>query len=171
MTDVLTLRLDPESQAHFEQLRQTHFPPERNHIPAHLTLFHTLPDEPALLQVLELEAGKQEPFSLPVTGLRSLGKGVAYTLASSSLLSLHARLAAAFAPHLTAQDRQKLQPHIVVQNKVTPAAARSLLADLQASFLPMYVQAVGLDLWHYLGGPWQLARTLPFSAPVSPPAL
>ena len=166
MTNVLTLRLDPESQTHFDRLRQRHFPPERNLIPAHLTLFHTLPDEVGVLQVLEREAEEQQPFSLAVTGVRSLGKGVAYTLASSALLHLHAHLAEAFADDLSPQDRQKLQPHIVVQNKVTPVAARSLLAELQQTFVRMDVQAVGLDLWHYLGGPWEFARTLPFSAVV-----
>lgn len=44
MTAILTLHLDPTAQSRFEALRQRHYPPERNQIPAHLTLFHTLPD-------------------------------------------------------------------------------------------------------------------------------
>lgn len=162
ITNVLTLRLDGESQAHFEGLRQQYFPPERNQIPAHLTLFHTLPDEAELMEILEREAEAQPPFSLAVTGLQSLGKGVAYRLASVNLMAFHGRLAREFAERLTAQDRQPLQPHIVVQNKVTAAVARELLAGLQQTFVPMEVQAVGLDLWHYLGGPWKLAQTFPF---------
>ncbi len=164
MTNVLTLRIDTESQAHFERLRQLHYPPDRNWIPAHLSLFHTLPDTEEALEVLECEAHAQAAFFMSVIGVRSLGKGVAYKLSSEILLRLHGRLAHAFAAHLSRQDRQPLQPHIVVQNKATPIAARELLATLERTFVPMEVQAVGLDLWHYLDGPWQLAETLPFSA-------
>lgn len=164
MTNVLTLRLDAEQHAYFENLRQRHFPLERNQIPAHLTLFHTLPDEPGITSVLNFEAERQKTFVLAVTGLRSLGKGVAYTLQSAALLALHGRLADALADHLTAQDKQKLQPHIVVQNKVTSAAALDLLMHLRQTFVPMQVQAVGMDLWHYMGGPWKHARTFAFVA-------
>ena len=165
MTNVLTVRLDPESQAGFDQLRRQHFPPERNLIAAHVTLFHTLPDEAwVATQLTELATG-QASFPVNVTGVRSLGKGVAYTLASASLQSLHRALAESFASELTPQDRQRFQPHVVVQNKVTPAAAQMLLRSLEAGFLPWSVQAVGLDLWHYLGGPWELAQSFPFRSP------
>ena len=40
---VLTLVLDAQSFAFFDGLRRRHFPPERNVIAAHLTLFHALP--------------------------------------------------------------------------------------------------------------------------------
>ncbi len=164
MTNVLTLRLDDGAQAHFEALRQRYFPPERNQIPAHLTLFHTLPDTEVVRRALESAAQAQEPFSLAVTGVRSLGKGVAYKLASGACTALHARLAKSVAKDLTAQDRQRIQPHIVVQNKVTPAAARELLRELECAFAPMEVEAVGMDLWHYMGGPWELADTFLFGA-------
>jgi len=164
MTYVLTLSVDAESQAYFEVLRRLHFPPERNQIPAHLTLFHTLPNDSNIVRVLEFEAERQETFALAVTGVRSLGRGVAYKLESATLSALHARLSQAFAEHLTAQDKQRLQPHIVVQNKVTAATAYELLLDLQQTLAPMQVQALGMDLWRYMGGPWELARTFPFAA-------
>lgn len=166
MTDVLTLALDGESQGHFEQLRQQHFPPERNLIPAHLTLSHTLPREVWVHDALREAAAGQLEFRMAVTGVRSLGRGVAYTLRSPELQVLHGRLAGRFAEVLTPQDRQPFRPHIVVQNKVTPEAARQLLRELEASFAPREVWAVGLDLWHYLGGPWELAERLAF-APAS----
>jgi len=164
MTYVLTLSLDAASQAYFEALRRLHFPPERNQIPAHLTLFHTLPNDMNVVRILEFEAEREETFALAVTEVRSLGKGVAYKLESANLLALHARLSRAFAEHLTAQDKQRLQPHIVVQNKVTAATAHELLLDLQQTLAPMQVQALGMDLWRYMGGPWELARTFPFGA-------
>jgi hypothetical protein len=42
---ILTLRMDERSQERFDRLRETHFPPERNYLRAHLTLFHKLPGE------------------------------------------------------------------------------------------------------------------------------
>ena len=162
MTNVLTLRLDPESQARFDRLRQKYFPPERNLIAAHVTLFHTLPNAAWAVERLAEIAENQPPFSVAVTGVRSLGKGVAYRLASPALLHLHGDLARAFQSELTPQDTQRFQPHVVVQNKVTPAAARALLVTLEAQFAPWTVQARGLDLWHYLGGPWEHAQTFLF---------
>ena len=163
MTNVLTLRLDPESQTLFDRLRQRHFPPDRNVISAHVTLFHALPNESWVAQQLAGSAEKQCSFSLAVTGLRSLGKGVAYRLASTTLLHLHSELTRAFQAELIPQDMQRFQPHVVVQNKVTPAAARELLSVLEAQFVPWTVQARGLDLWHYRGGPWEHARTFLFA--------
>ena len=40
---ILTLQLDAESFARFNALRQQYFPPSRNYLEAHLTLFHALP--------------------------------------------------------------------------------------------------------------------------------
>jgi len=47
-----------------------------------------------------------------------------------------------------------IQGHITIQNKMTPEMAGVLLARLSADFVPFEVQALGLDLWHYLGGHW-----------------
>ncbi len=159
---ILTLALAPEAQSRFEALRRLHFPPERNQIPAHLTLFHQLPDTASVRETLQSVAARQPAFDLDVTGLRSLGRGVAYTLASPALQTLHRELAAAFADHLIPQDRQPFRPHIVIQNKTTPEAARTLFAELQRDFTPATVQASGLDLWLYLNGPWQHLATHPF---------
>ncbi len=161
-TNILTLHLDPDSQAHFDAMRQAHYPAALNKIAAHLTLFHTLPQEPSITAVLDELTAKHTQFTLRVTGLRSLGRGVAYALASPDLLALHKELAVAFADDLTAQDKQRFQPHIVMQNKVTSERARTLLATLQHDFQPLEVRAEGLDLWHYLNGPWKLANHFPF---------
>ena len=156
---ILTLALHPDDQARFEQLRQHHFPPEHNHIPAHLTLFHHLPgDEAELVQVnLDVACAAQKAIDVSVTGLRSLGRGVAYTLQSHALSSLRAAIARSWHGQLTAQDRQGWRPHVTIQNKATPAAAAALLAAMQTAFTPFAVRAEGLLLWHYQGGPWALA--------------
>ena len=39
---IVTLALDEAAEARFDGLRQEHFPLERNHLRAHVTLFHAL---------------------------------------------------------------------------------------------------------------------------------
>jgi hypothetical protein len=161
---ILTLALDERSFAFFDERRKRHFPPERNHLSAHLTLFHRLPHEhePTILDMLARTAAVQPPIPLDVTGLRCLGRGVAYTLSSSVLSRLRHELAKSWALWLTLQDRQKHQPHVTVQNKVEPAEARELLSRLTADFKPFRATGTGLDLWRYRGGPWDKARSFPF---------
>lgn len=162
MSLILTLEIDSASQMHFNRLRELYFPPERNLIDAHITLFHNLPEIAEVVCELDEAATARSAFLVDVTGLRSLGKGVAYTLASPALQALHGSLAASFDAHLIPQDRQRFQPHIVVQNKVTPEAARALLGHLQTGFRSRRIKATGLSLWHYQGGPWEPARTFRF---------
>ncbi|OLY91025.1 2'-5' RNA ligase superfamily protein [Cnuella takakiae] len=161
---ILTLHLDEASFQYFNQLRKAHFPPERNFIAAHLTLFHHLPDTPELRQQLAGAAGTQQPLQLEVTGLRSLGGGVAFRLHCPPLQAWHRQLQQQWFDLLTPQDRQPLQPHITVQNKVMPPAARQLLQQLEAGFTPFHVQAAGVQLWAYMGGPWQLLQDYPFAS-------
>ena len=161
---ILTLALDAAAQTYFNALRRQHFPPAINYLSAHLTLFHHLPgNQLAAVQAqLQAVAAGQRPLPLRVAGLRSLGRGVAFNLQNDALLTLHHRLQAAFAPHLTPQDQQKLQPHVTIQNKVAPTVARQLLADLQADFAPFGAVGTGLHLWAYKGGPWESVAEFPF---------
>jgi 2'-5' RNA ligase len=162
MSGILTIRFDPVSQEHFEGMRQRYFPPERNLVPAHLTLFHVLPTTEEICSTLTRTASANKVFPIAVTGLRSLGRGVAYTLAGSELQSVHRLLSFLFAALLSPQDKQKFRPHVVIQNKTTDAQARELLTLLEASFQTFTVEARGLDLWHYRDGPWELARQFDF---------
>lgn len=166
---VLTLAVDEASQQRFDALRRAHFPPERNHLGAHVTLFHALPgahlDE---VRALVTEAARREAFDVEVTGVRLLGRGVALTLASADLEALHRsvqrQVVRAFAEAVTAQDRQRLAPHVTVQNKVPPARARALHEQLAAAFTPGTVRGAGLALWRYAGGPWEHLSTAAFTA-------
>jgi 2'-5' RNA ligase len=164
---ILTLQFDERSFAFFDGQRRRYFPPERNFIPAHLTLFHALPGEhlARIEQDIEPRASRRHAFTLAVTGLRPLGRGVAYTLASTELAGLRRDLALHWNDWLKPQDRQNHQPHVTVQNKVDPTQARALFEDLTESFQPFQVKAVGLDLWWYRGGPWEKVQTFSFAAP------
>lgn len=150
---ILTLRMDADSQAFFDVRRARNFPPERNFLKAHLTLFHQLPDQVATRDVLERL--HYQPFEMQVSGLKHLGGGVAYRIESSPLQLLHRELSGYFQADLIPQDRQPFGPHVVIQNKVTPEVSKQLLASLKDTFVPFTVKALGLDLWKYLGGPWR----------------
>lgn len=161
---ILTLTLDDAAQTYFDALRRRHFPAAINYLSAHLTLFHHLPGA-ELAQVSEqLHACclAQGELPLRVTGLRPLGRGVAFALENPQLRALHCELQTAFAPYLTPQDKQPLQPHVTIQNKVDPDTARALLGELQADFAPFGAVGTGLQLWSYQGGPWEPVAQFPF---------
>ena len=169
---IVTAALDEGAFAWFDDLRQAHFPPHRNKVPAHVTLFHNLPGahEREVARTLREACASRRPISVDARGPWSLGRGVAYRLASPDLESLRQDLAQAFSPWLTPQDRAAYRPHITVQNKVEPAEARELLEDLQLQFEPFSVVAEGLLLWRYLGGPWALIDRFQFDQGGKEPA-
>ena len=161
---ILTLQLDEASHQHFNQLRQQHFPPERNYLEAHVTLFHHLPgpEQAAIHHHVSAVAAAQAPLHVRVSGVRFLGQGVAYTLENAQLLALHRALQQHWAAWLTPQDRQPLRPHVTVQNKVLPAVARSLHEQLSQEFTPFEATGTGFTLWAYQNGPWQELAQFPF---------
>lgn len=131
---------------------------------AHVTLFHALPGEHVDAVRADLAAAAaRDAFDVAVTGLRLLGRGVAYVLDSPDLTALRDQLATTWAPWLTRQDRQRHTPHVTVQNKVEPAVARALHERLLAEFVPWSARARGLGLWRYLGGPWAPVAKLEFT--------
>ncbi len=163
---ILTLKLDPVSFERLDGLRRAHFPPALNHIPAHLTLFHKLPAE-RLEEVVgylttSVPAG---PLQLQAIGLRKLGRGTAFEIAGAELKSFRGRLAHRWADVLSPQDAQGFRPHVTVQNKVEPIAARALYEQLGDGFQPFDLQGVGVLVWRYLGGPWRLEAEVGFTPP------
>jgi 2'-5' RNA ligase len=157
---ILTVRMDAQAQSFFDQLRQSHFPPERNYLKAHLTLFHKLPDTDAT--IAWLSAVNCTAFEMEVTGLRHLGAGVAYRIESAALKTLRTALASHFQANLSPQDQQGFRAHITVQNKTSPEESRNLLSALAQDFVPFKIQALGLDVWEYLGGLWKHRQFIPF---------
>ncbi|MDO9488207.1 MAG: 2'-5' RNA ligase family protein [Sphingomonadaceae bacterium] len=161
MTDyrplILTARMESRAFHHFQALRERHFPPERNQVPAHVTLFHHLPGaevESIVDRLKSIARGTRAP-RIEVAGLRSLGRGVAYDLRSPDLELLRAELAHAWQTLLIPQDRAGFRPHVTVQNKVEAREAKLLFATLSLEFEPWSFIADGLQLWRYLDGPWE----------------
>lgn len=166
---IVTAALDEGAFAWFDDLRRSHFPQHRNKVPAHVTLFHALPGlhEGEVIRTLKDACKSRHPLPIAVRSPWSLGRGVAYRLASPNLESLRQELAEAFSPWLARQDQAPYRPHITVQNKVELEEARELLEHLQMEFEPFEIFAEGLLLWRYLGGPWALIERFHFDGPPS----
>jgi hypothetical protein len=154
---VVTALFGWQDQAWFNALRREHYPAERNQLEAHLTLFHQLPPSVAeeLKHRLAQETRGVRAPRARVTGLMSLGGGVAYRIEAPELVAVREGLVDAFAGLLTAQDAGRWRPHVTVQNKVRPSLAKVVLAALSRDFSPREVEIAGLASWWYRGGPWE----------------
>lgn len=160
---ILTLALDSASQQYFNKLRKAYFPPERNYLDAHLTLFHHLPQgESAIIQTIAHLTKQQQKMQVQVTGVKSIGNGVAFSMESNPLQQMHKRLQSDWQQWLIPQDRQKLWPHVTIQNKVKPEEAKKLKEMLEQDFEPFVIKGTGLSLFEYLGGPWKFVREFEF---------
>ena len=162
---IITLKLDGDSQTFFNRLREQFFPPERNYLKAHLTLFHLLPASKLspIQEELNKLATSISPFKLQVEAPKSIGRGVAYPLLSDRLKAIHHQLQKQWQTDLTSQDKQKLWPHITVQNKVAPQQAKELLQKLTHKPFPEKITALGFSLFYYNGGPWEWIEDISFS--------
>ncbi len=161
---ILTALLEPAVQARFEALRREHYPSALNRVPAHVSLFHHLPGREleSVKRRLKLLCGQMPPPTIEVTGLRALGKGVAFKLRSPALDAFHDALAEGWDTLLIPQDRAGYLAHVTVQNKVTSAKARSTQAALERSFAPFTTRAIAVEIWRYRDGPWEALGAVAF---------
>ena len=153
---IVTAELGPEDFAWLNSLRARHYPPERNQLAAHLTMFHAIP--PSTEQELRTrlkEAARAAAPAAAITGLLNLGQGVAFRVASEALDAMRAEIAWALHGLLTAQDAHGWRPHVTIQNKVPPRLARELLESLEKGFEPRPLKISGFGLYRYLSGPWE----------------
>lgn len=154
---IVTAELPAELQAQANALRQAYFPPERNYLDAHVTLFHAIPAhcEDELRQVLKTIAGEYAPVQARLLGIMSLGGGTALKLQSPDMLALRARIAERFHGMLTGQDQHTPRLHVTVQNKVSSKEAKALQAVLAPQIMAQDIAFRGFSLFRYLGGPWE----------------
>ncbi len=154
---VVTAELPPAVQNRAEALRRTHYPPERNQVPAHVTLLRALPPfvEEEARRLLAALAAELPPPPAQITGLMDLGTGTALAIESPAMQDVRAMIAAHFHGMLTQQDEGIPRFHITVQNKVVRADAKALQAALGPAVLPERFAFAGLALHRYVGGPWK----------------
>jgi hypothetical protein len=160
---IVTAELGRDDFAWLEGLRRSHYPADRNRVPAHLTLFHTLPPsaEAEIRGLLASFAARPAPQAF-VAGVMNLGGGVAFRIASHELDLIRSEIAERLAGLLTAQDRAGWSAHVTIQNKVPPRDARQLIDLLRSTYDRRPLRIAGLGLHRYSGGPWETLRTYPF---------
>ena len=163
---IVSLQFDPATFAVVDALRRQHFPPDRNHLAAHITLFHHLPGDrhAEITGQLTATCAATAPLPLTLPSVRFLGRGVAINIGCDGLLRVRAELARVWRPWLTPQDQQGFRPHVTIQNKVDAATAKALYERLRATWTPLAGHGTGLSLWWYHGGPWGAAGTFQFTA-------
>ena len=160
---IVTAEIGAPDLAWLDQLRRDHYPPERNRLPAHLTIFHSLP--PSAEGEVRSRLSRLSPEKPPratIEGLMDLGGGAAFRVVSPDLDRIRGELVEDFRGLLSSQDLAGWRPHITVQNKVPPKESRTLIKRLEREFRPRVLAISGLGLHRYLGGPWEQLGTFAF---------
>ena len=160
---IVTAEIAQRDFSWLEHLRRSHYPPERNQVPVHLTLFHALPpSSESEVRARLASLAKERPPRATIEGLMNLGGGVAYRIVSPDLDRIRDDLTEGLHGLLGAQDSGGWRPHITIQNKVPPKVARALMTSLERDFAPRPIAISGLGLQHYLDGPWERVALYPF---------
>lgn len=126
-------------------------------------MFHTLPpsaESETRTRLAKLAKGPRPTAS--IEGLMDLGGGAAFRVVSPDLDRIRNELAQELHGLIGAQDGGGWRPHVTIQNKVPPKAARALIAALSQGFVPCPLAVSGLGLHCYLGGPWETIAVYPF---------
>jgi hypothetical protein len=161
---IMTAQLPADLHRWATNLRDAHFPPERNYLEAHVTLFHALPPQCAeeAVDLCKQIAAEFAPVDARLVGLMSLGKGTALKLESGGILALRDHIADHFHGLLTGQDQHRPRLHVTIQNKVSIEEAKALQAELADEIEPRRFAFSGLALHRYRGGPWDMVREFAF---------
>ncbi|MBH5322865.1 2'-5' RNA ligase family protein [Aurantiacibacter sediminis] len=161
---IVTAQLPKDLQGWANRLRQEHFPPERNYLDAHVTLFHSLPPscEGEVRECLITMAREYAPVPARLAGIMSLGGGTALKLESDAMRRVRDEIANRFHGMLTSQDQHSPRLHVTVQNKVTSKEAKALQAELAPQVIERDFTFPGLELHAYQGGPWDHLGTFTF---------
>ena len=119
--------------------------------------------EAVITEILNSACRGRRPIRLDVRGPWSIGRGVAYRLASRELEELRSevgkrRLGVADAAGSCALPTPHHDPEQGGPGRRPPL----LLERLQLEFEPFDIVAEALLVWRYLGGPWEAIARLPF---------
>ena len=160
---IVSAKIDDKAQQFFNAKREQHFPPERNYLDAHLTLFHKLPAEEIETIKSQLEqAATQTPIiQAKTTDIMFMGFGSAYIIEAPDLCEMRKKLAQKWQMWLTPQDKNRFKPHVTFQNKVKANIAEELYKTEKEIFEPFNLGIIALSLWHYNNGPWQHIKNYP----------
>lgn len=147
-----------------DALRRRHYPPERNRLPAHVTLFHGLPPsaEGEVHRLLARVAAATPPPEGRISGLMDLGQGTAIAVDSPALCAIHRDLADSLSGLVQQKDDRPLRPHITIQNKVARDQAQALQAELSGQIPPRSFRFPALSTHRWDGESWAFERSWAF---------
>ena len=167
---VLTLKLTDSLSKPMNSLREQYFPKRLNRTPAHLTLFHALPDSqfPAIDKGLSQVASSTKPFfvSSGRPFRMRLGVGINVGKGYNRMKQVHAGLREQWMSYLSEQDQGGWKPHWTVMNKVNEENEVVKALEEVGKEMTENVsegEAVGLDLWRYDRGRWIFAKEYKFN--------
>ena len=161
---IVTAELPVDVFAWANGLRTEHFPPDRNWLKAHVTLFHSFAPSlrEELPRFLARMAGEFAPPEAELNGLMDLGSGTALALRSPAMLAVRQLIAEHFWDMLTKQDQGGKKLHITIQNKVERKLARELQARLAPQLRVRRFAFTGLGLHIYRNPHWEAVSTWKF---------
>lgn len=161
---LVTAELPPDILEWADRLRRAHYPPERNRLPAHVTLFHGLPPSSNVeVRGLLAELARiTPPPEARITGVMDLGRGTAFAVESPKTVALHEVLAERLHGVIQQKDARVLRLHITLQNKVRMEMARALQADLGRTFAARTFRFHGFGLYQWHDELWRLSHVYPF---------
>jgi 2'-5' RNA ligase superfamily len=151
---IITLKIDDVSQSFFNEKRKQHYPAYANFVEAHITLFHKLPSDKNIVYDTLNEISKTNIFEMQIADIKNIENFVAYDIASTTLLNIHAKMQTAFLNMLNEKDKEKLWPHITVHNKATVYKAFKTHEKLLLDFKPFNITAIGFTTWYYAKKAW-----------------
>src|SRR5690606_35220849 len=151
--------LPPDVFAWADRLRRRHYPPERNRLGAHVTLFHGLPPsaEPAVSSLLA-ELSRRPPPEAAIAALIDLGRGTAFAVESPAMSAIHAEMAERLHGLVQQKDARPIRLHITIQNKVPRSQARALQDELSHVQERRSFRFRGFGLYGWTGESWRQTR-------------
>ncbi len=160
---IVTAHAAPGDMAYFDQMRRKHFPPHRNFLNAHITLFHHLPgrvfgEASSLAQEV---VAQTQPFTR-----KFLASGIWAVASPSRSGALNWKpCAPTFSKPLArgpAAGSTEVQTAYHCPEQGGEGVRGYSLRALRAGLEPRHITILGIDLWDYLGGPWGHRAFLPF---------
>lgn len=143
-----------------DAIRRAHYPPTRNRLGAHVTLFHGLPPsaQDEVQRLLAATAASHAPPEARFRGIMDLGQGTAFAIDSPAVEALHAQLADRLTGVIQQKDDRPLRLHVTVQNKVSREVARALQRELATLPLPPPFRLPALATRRWDGEAWRFER-------------
>lgn len=163
----LVLAVWPDAvQARLDDLRRTHYPPERNRHPAHCTLFHAVPGMVAaeLVDRIARLTAQAPPPAARIDRVVDLDRGTALGVFSPGLVAMREQLADHFHGLLTGGDAVAARLHVTIQNKVDRPTARALQRAVGASWVPIDTAIPAIAVHRIIDGAWHSAGIWRFRA-------